>query len=112
MGPQLSLPPSLLWTLQTRLRWTLRQDGSCSVAKVPEAVAPLSQIEFLWQDLDAVDAWVNCMRPDYDVEWVAAEVVRRRQWMTGLRRAWLLAVVFFVVFWRKKKSFILGFPTT
>jgi hypothetical protein len=52
------------------------------------------------------------MRPDYDVEWVAAEVVRRRQWMTGLRRAWLLAVVFFVVFWRKKKSFILGFPTT
>jgi hypothetical protein len=71
------LPSSLLWTLQTRLHCTLHA---------------LTRIEFLWQDLDAVDVWVHFMRHRYcDVEWVAAEVARRRQWFTGLRRAWLLA---------------------
>ena len=92
------LPPSLLWTLKTRVECTWRSISkeTCMISEVPVAVTALSRIEFLWQDLDAVDAWLCSifMRLGYcDVEWVAAEVARRRQWFAGLCRTWLLAVV-------------------
>ena len=88
------LPPSFLWK-SAYVRYTKRT-GSKDVDLIshcPDAVAALSQIEFLWQDLDAVNAWVHSMRRGCDVEWVAAEVGRRRQWSIGLRRAWLLVAV-------------------
>ena len=88
------LPPTLLWRLQSRVRWT-RHPGCVETYLVSDdldAVAALSRIEFLWQDLGAVQAWLQ-LPGDYGVEWVAAEVDRRRQWFTGLRRAWLLALV-------------------
>ena len=90
------LPSSLFWVFGTSVDWTKR--GAFAepslVSEDPDAVAALSRIEFLWQDLNAVDAWVHSMPRGYcDVEWVAAEVARRRQWFTGLRRAWVLAVI-------------------
>ena len=79
--------PCLLWRLQiTYVRWVRR------TAFV--GVAVLTGIEFLWQDLDAVQAYVDHLSPAarYDhVEWIVAELDRRRQWFTGLRRTWLLA---------------------
>ena len=79
------LPSSLLWTLQTRLHCTLQQYA--------DAVSALPRIEFMWQDLDAVQAYLNAHPHCEDMKWVAAEVARRRQWFTGLRRAWLLATL-------------------
>ena len=84
------LPPSLLWTLQTRVYYTWRSASeTCLVSDVPDAMAALSRMEFLWEDLDAVETWVYFTH----VKWVAAEVAKRRQWLTGLRRTWLVAVV-------------------
>ena len=83
---QRRLPPCLLWI------W-----GMYLVSQYPDAIAALTQIEFLWQDLDAVQAWMKSHAArchlDVEVKCVAAEVGRRRQWFSGLRRAWLLAVV-------------------
>ena len=73
------LPPSLLWRLESL--WTFVSD------------AALTQLEFLWQDLDAVRAWLELPNAPDDAVWIAGEVARRRQWPTGLRRAWLLTVV-------------------
>jgi hypothetical protein len=90
------LPPSLLWEL-TYIRYIKRNAGSKEVdwvSQCPDAMAALLQIEFLWQDLDAVQAWLEkWLRGRLNVEWVGAEVARRRQWSTGLRRAWLLTAV-------------------
>ena len=95
------LPPSLFWRWQSRVRLT-RHPGSrepvlvSNVSDVPDAMAALSRIEFLWQDLIVVDAWVHSIsiHGGYrEVEWFATEVARRRQWSTGLRRAWLLVAV-------------------
>jgi hypothetical protein len=91
------LPPRLLWRIKTRVHWTrwTASTRGCLVSSDPDAVAALSRIEFLWQDLDAVHAWVNCRPYSCDsVEWVEGEVWRRRWWLTGLRRAWLLAALF------------------
>jgi hypothetical protein len=91
------LPPSLLWE-SSSVHYTRGIDyrGSRLVSKCPDAVTALSQIEFLWQDLDAVKAYVDHLSPAGrpDLEWAAAEVARRRQWFTGLRRAWLMAASF------------------
>jgi hypothetical protein len=86
------LPASFLWRFKTCVRWTRRSafEKSYLVSEDPFATVALTRIEFLWQDLDTVQAWLQDTRHD-DVEWVAAEVDRRRQWFTGLRRAWLLA---------------------
>lgn len=76
-------PSSVLWRSSA---------GPYLVSTDPVA---LSRIEFFWQDLDAVQAWIHTPAPwwhDLEVEWVAAEV-GRRQWLTGLRRAWLLAAL-------------------
>ena len=91
-------PPRLLWRLHTCVRWTMTDCFSfskkkCIVDDNPVAMSALPQIEFLWQDLDAVQAYINLKSPTSHVGWVAAEVGRRRQWLTGLRRAWLLAVL-------------------
>jgi hypothetical protein len=90
-------PSSLLWRLRTRVHWTrgyaLAKPNL--VSQCPDAIAALSRIEFLWQDLDAVQACIQTPAPwwhDLEVEWVAAELGRQR-WFAGLRRAWLLAVV-------------------
>jgi hypothetical protein len=92
-------PPRLLWRLHTCVRWTMTDCFSfskkkCIVDDNPVAMAALSRIEFLWQDLDAVQAWIKWHAVSRNVEWVvAAEVIRRRQWFIGLRRAWLVTVV-------------------
>jgi hypothetical protein len=65
------------------------------VTEDPVAIAALTQIEFLWQDLDAVQAWMKSPAAgcfDVEVEWITAEMGRRQEWLTGLRRAWLLAL--------------------
>ena len=88
------LPSRLCWALGTKLHWTMR-GASAEVTWVfedPVAVAALTRIEFLWQDLDAVQAYLY-IRSSHRVEWVGAEVDRRRQWFAGLRRAWVLAVI-------------------
>ena len=87
------LPSRLLWRWQTYVRWTKRSvlPKPCLVSQDPDAMAVLLRIEFLWQDLDAVQAWLDFGLPD--VGWIEAQVDRRRQWMTGLCQAWLLAVV-------------------
>jgi hypothetical protein len=108
------LRASMLWRWGTCVRWTRRCAFTVPylVSEDPDAMAALSRIEFLWQDLDAVQAYLNLRTRAYDVvdsdasqawmrspgmhndmEWVAAEVARRRQWFTGLRRAWLLKAV-------------------
>ena len=89
------LPSCLLWR-KTDVLWTRRTASAkiCLVSSDPDAVAALTRIEFLWQDLDAVHAWVNSRPYSSDnVEWVEGEVCRRRRWFTGLRRAWLLAAL-------------------
>lgn len=58
----------------------------------------LCDMEYLWQDLDAVEAWMEFMKSRMyliHIQWVAEEVDRRRQWFAGLCRAWLAAVVAF-----------------
>ena len=90
-------PSSVLWRFQTRVCWTRRSAlaGPYLVSTDPVAMATLSRIEFLWQDLDAVQACIQTPAPwwyDLEVEWVAAELGRQR-WFAGLRRAWLLAVI-------------------
>ena len=104
------LPPCLLWTWGIHMPWTRRyaltkpyylvtEDPVAIAATLRRQVSEgcLTQIEFLWQDLDAVQAWMKSpvagCRLDVEVKWVAAEVARRRQWFSGLRRTWLLAVV-------------------
>ena len=62
-------------------------------------ITAFSQMDYLWQDLDVVDAWIEreqttrAARDIPRIHWVQAEVDRRRQWLTGLRAAWLRAVV-------------------
>ena len=91
------LPSRLCWALGTNLCWTRRgavAEPTCTwVFEDSDAVAALSRIEFLWQDLDAVQAYLHekISALGVGVEWVAVEVARRRQWFTGLRRAWVLA---------------------
>jgi hypothetical protein len=92
------LPSRLLWRWQTYVRWTKRSvlPKPCLVSHVPDAMAALTRIEFLWQDLDAVQAYnisIKSVTSTIDIEWIAVEVARRRQWFAGLRQAWLLAVV-------------------
>jgi len=88
------LPASLLWRSINRMHWTKRSalEKSHLVSEDPDAMAALSRIEFLWHDLDAVQAWLftyaRC-----SVGWIVAELDRRRQWFTGLRRQWLLAAL-------------------
>jgi len=90
------LPSSLCWRVGTNLRLTRRAAVAepILVFEDSDAIAALTRIEFLWQDLDAVQAYVDDWSSSgHRVEWAAREVVRRRQWFTGLRRAWLWAVV-------------------
>lgn len=72
------------------------------VNEIPTTIDTLGRIDYLWQDLDAVDAWIKrekTSRVSTDIPdiprmyWVQAEVDRRRQWLAGLRVAWLRAVV-------------------
>ena len=89
------LPASLLWRSINRMRWTKRSalEKPYLVSEDPDAMAALSRIEFLWHDLDAVQAWLF-KYARFSVGWIVAEVCRRRQWSTGLRRQWLLATCF------------------
>jgi hypothetical protein len=90
------LPSSLCWRVGTNLRLTRRAAVAepILVFEDSDAIAALTRIEFLWQDLDAVQAYIIIKSRTFDVEWVAAEVDRRRQWFAGLRRTWLLAISF------------------
>lgn len=95
------LPSSLLWRPRMQQSWCRisRDDFCCGmVYRIPGAVSALCQIEYLWQDLDAVQTWLNTEEKlPYTVQrrldWVKEEVDQRRQWLTGLCRGWLLAVV-------------------
>ena len=92
---QQRLSSSLLWRPCTRLLLSVkpgRNMGPMRVAKDPVTMSALSQIEFLWQDLDEVQAWCDDYPYDLDRKWIAVEVDRRR-WLMDPRRAWLAAVV-------------------
>jgi hypothetical protein len=90
------LPSRLCWRLETNLRFTRRSAFTEPTWVFEDSVAEsaLTGIEFLWQDLDAVQAYIIVKSRSFDIEWVAAELVRRRQWFAGLRRTWLLAILF------------------
>jgi hypothetical protein len=88
------LPSSLLWSLGTSLQSFVRPRPGMAimqVAKDPVTMSALSQIDFLWQDLQAVEAWLH-HHHGVNTQWVQAEV-DRRQWLMNPRRAWLAAVV-------------------
>jgi hypothetical protein len=74
------LPSRLLWGLSyVHYTWG-SADGVYSVFTDPDAVAALTRIEFLWQDSDAVQAWIKSHAVSWDVDWVvAAEVYWRQQ---------------------------------
>ncbi len=51
-------------------------------------------IEYLWEDLDGIEELVLSRHKGYDCsecKWLKGELERRRAWVTGLRRAWLVA---------------------
>jgi hypothetical protein len=88
LGP----PPSLLWVPQSYIVFTL-SGFYLRPETNPETIAALGEIEYLWQDLDAAEAFLHStVFPSRPKAWIAAEVQRRRQWMGGLRRAWLAVV--------------------
>ena len=91
-------PVSHLWTMKSTILLRSRgcEDASLT-ADDPDAIAALVQIEYLWTDLDAVEDF--CRKSFFDVGcskksigWIIDEVSQRRQWATGLRRAWLVSV--------------------
>ncbi len=91
---QKRLAPSLLWRpISSVPELTLSQTSfiCLHVYKDPVTISVLSKIEFLWQDLGAVEAWLHHHHA-VNTQWVQAEVNRRR-WLTSPRRAWLAAVV-------------------
>ncbi len=97
------LPVSLLWTPKMGVLFLIKMRtavGYVYVYKDPDTISALSTMEFLWQDLEAAEAWIADRKKRTAggltigvVEWVTAEVDRRRQWSVGLRRAWLVASV-------------------
>lgn len=89
----------LLWTKSSGILFTqtsTSNGGYHEVWKDPTAVSTLAQVEYLWRDLDAVQAFVDVDFPGKPkrCDWVRAELCRRKQWLTGLRRAWLVSFVF------------------
>ena len=92
---QKRLPPSLLWRPISSVPELTRSQTSFICLHVhndPVVMSALSRIEFLWQDLQAVEAWLDDHHHAVITQWVQAEVNRRR-WLTSPRRAWLAAVV-------------------
>ena len=91
------LPASLLWKWHSCVLRTRRSalGNPYPVSQDPDAMAALTRIEFLWQDLDTVQAYISIKSRTFDVKWIAAEIAKRRQWFTGLRRLWLLATTCF-----------------
>jgi hypothetical protein len=53
----------------------------------------LLQMEYLWQDLQLVHAYVQWASHGQQSLVTQAELSRRLEWMDGTRRTWLLAVV-------------------
>ncbi len=77
-----------LWTRICALRPPLRllwKEGS-----MLEEATVLS-IEYFWRDLDVVQAFYAYDHPKW--QWISAETHRRRSWMQGLCRAWLVVCV-------------------
>jgi hypothetical protein len=97
------LPPSLLWRSHfSRPHLFSKSRTVLDVSFVwtdPVAMSTLSNIEFLWQDLQVVKAWIHGQPPVFNkiekakADWINAEVDKRQQWFAGARRAWLAAVV-------------------
>ena len=93
------LSPGLLWrgSLFSPAYYTrVKLDMCCHfVNEIPTTIDTLGRIDYLWQDLDAVDAWIK-RQVTTDISrmyWVQAEVFHRRQWLAELRAAWLRALV-------------------
>ena len=87
------LPPSLLWRKYTCIPLSTR--SQTDLLCYPVAMSALSHMEFLWQDLGAVEAWIHLQQrhgPASTLS-VQAEVDKRKRWLTSPRRAWLTAVV-------------------
>ena len=62
--------------------------------RLPKLQTALCEMEHLWADLDAVEAFLGASPYAYcrDVQnWIGAEVMCRRSWKESLRRAWLAA---------------------
>ncbi len=94
----LRLPPRLLWRPKwiSTICWTRSRNNFLAyfVSRDFAAMITLCHMEYLWQDLDAVEAWMEFMKFEtVSIQWVADEVDRRRRWFSGPRRAWLAAIV-------------------
>ena len=108
------LVPRLLWSEHGNVCWVRsRVDSSLHyVTEDPVARAVLCEMEYLWQDLHAVQKWIKSRRFSpllwfsWDYQWVQAEVEQRLQWSAGLRVAWLRAVVVFA-----EAEFLMNPPT-
>ena len=96
------LPPGLLWgrdSMHSVAYYILSGRHIEFTCTNSATITAFSQMDYLWQDLDVVDAWIEreqttrAARDIPRIHWVQAEVDRRRQWLTGLRAAWLRAVV-------------------
>jgi hypothetical protein len=71
---------TVLWT--TTMPW--------SMVKNKEHQEYFCSIMYMWEDLDAVESFLDRCR-GFDVVWVSEEVARRK-WMQSMRGAWIGAV--------------------
>ena len=65
--------------------------SSCRAHKMIHYPENLLQVEYLWQDLQLVHAYLQSHGQQFPV--IQAELSRRLEWRDSTRRAWLLAVV-------------------
>jgi hypothetical protein len=72
---------NLFWRTTCSTIWMIHYPGN------------LLQMEYLWQDLQLVHAYVQWASHGQQSLVTQAELSRRLKWMDGTRRAWLLAVV-------------------
>lgn len=81
-------PVHLLWRKNSKV-----------IAAVMDGGVHLGDVGYLWQDLDAAQAfvkWWDYEKHPYIVarrQWIAAQVQEWRVWQTSLRRTWLLATI-------------------
>ena len=79
-------PVHLLWKKRSKILWTAGTNTLVSYNT-------MANIEYLWQDLDAVKAYVTSLGR-FAPGWLSSELQRREAcWLTGLRRAWIGATV-------------------
>jgi hypothetical protein len=78
-------PLELVWAAQSKILFSCTGDFADAYD-----VAELRTIDYLWQDLQAVQAFAACHG---HVSWISQELALRVSWSKQLRRAWIAAVV-------------------